>query len=158
MLLKTLRFETIQESHIPAILEIERVTNGAPWSEQSFRNELNHPHGIFLTAFAEGQVIGYGGIWCVIDEAHITTIAIREDHRRQGIGIILMNELLAKAKVAGMTCATLEVRASNQPAIMLYEKLGFSETARRKGYYPDNKEDAVVMWMHDLTTWEPSPQ
>ena len=155
-MLKTLRFEPLQEAHIPAILEIERETNGAPWSERSFRNELDHAHGIFLTAFSGGEVMGYGGIWCVIDEAHITTIAIRKDFRRQGIGLKLMNELLTKAKAAAMTCSTLEVRASNDAAIKLYEKLGFSETAKRKGYYPDNREDAVVMWMHNLQDWEPA--
>ncbi len=154
-MLKTLRFEPIQENHIPAILDIERVTNGAPWSERSFRNELDHVHGIFLTAFQDGQVIGFGGIWCVIDEAHITTVAIREDCRRQGIGEKLMVELLSRAKTKGMTCSTLEVRASNDAAVKLYEKIGFIETARRKGYYPDNREDAVVMWMHNLQTWDP---
>jgi ribosomal-protein-alanine N-acetyltransferase len=153
--MKTLRFEPIQEDHIPAILAIEKVTNSAPWSERSFRNELNHPHGIFLTAFLSGEVIGYGGVWLVIDEAHVTTIAVADQHRRQGIGQKLMVELLRRAQEKGMACSTLEVRASNEAAIQLYEKLGFVRSAVRRGYYPDNKEDAVVMWLHDLTNWEP---
>ncbi len=89
--LKTLRFEPIQESQIPAILEIEKVSNTAPWSERSFRNELGHPHGIFLVAILQGEVVAYGGVWLVIDEAHVTTIAVSPDYRRQGIARRLMS-------------------------------------------------------------------
>ncbi len=153
--MKTLRFEPLQEAHIPAVLEIESRTNSAPWSERSFRNELQHEHGIFLVALAEGKVVGYGGVWLVIDEAHITTISVEESVRRNGVGERLMNELLSRAKAKGMVCSTLEVRASNEPAVHLYQKLGYEITARRKGYYPDNSEDALVLWLHDLTTWEP---
>lgn len=157
MSLATLRFEKLTESHIPSILAIEARTNNAPWSERSFRNELDHSHGIFLTAILNGEVIGYGAIWLVIDEAHVTTIAVTEEHHRKGIGERLMRDLLSRAKEAGMVCSTLEVRASNSPAIRLYEKLGFVVTARRKQYYPDNKEDAIVMWQYDLTNWESHP-
>lgn len=153
--MKTLRFEALNESHIAPILEIERSVNTAPWSERSFRNELTHPHGVFLTAIAEGKVAGYGGFWMVVDEAHITTVAISSELRRQGAGLRLMIELLERAKKNGMICSTLEVRAGNDPAIKLYEKLGYVTTARRKAYYPDNKEDALVMWLHDLQAWEP---
>jgi len=153
--LKTLRFEPIQESHIPAILEIEKVVNSAPWSERSFKNELDHRHGIFLVGFLQGQVVAYGGVWLVVDEAHVTTIAVASDKRRQGIGQRLMAELLIKAKAVGMVCSTLEVRSSNEAAIKMYEKFGYHIAATRKGYYPDNKEDAVVMWMYNLDTWEP---
>src|SRR5665213_2015820 len=142
--LKTLRFEPIQERHIPAIMEIEKETNSAPWSERSFRNELEHKHGIFLVGILQGDVIAYGGVWLVIDEAHVTTIAVVSQNRRQGIGQKLMVELLSKAKQAGMVCSTLEVRAGNEAAIELYKKLGYQVAATRKGYYPDNREDAAV--------------
>jgi [ribosomal protein S18]-alanine N-acetyltransferase len=151
---KTLRFEPLAEEHLPGVLAIEKQSNTAPWSERSFRNELVHEHGIFLVALAGGGVVGYGGVWLVIDEAHITNIAIDPVHRRQGIGRRLMLELLKRAKEKGMTCSTLEVRASNESAIRMYEGLGYKVTATRKGYYPDNKEDAVVMWMYDLEGWE----
>jgi [ribosomal protein S18]-alanine N-acetyltransferase len=151
---KSLRFEPIREDHLPAVLAIERVVNTAPWSERSFRNELNHEHGIFLVAMGGGQLVGYGGVWLVIDEAHITNIAVSPDFRRQGIARKLMVELLTQAKSRGMTCSTLEVRAGNEPAVKLYEQLGYEVTARRKGYYPDNQEDAIVMWLHDLEGWE----
>ncbi len=154
-MLKTLRFEQIQASHIPAILVIEKENNAAPWSERSFQNELDHPYGIFLVALLQGELVAYGGVWLVIDEAQITTVSVAPSHRREGIGQRLMVELLEKAKLAGMVCSTLEVRAGNEAAIKLYEKLGFNVVATRKGYYPDNKEDAVVMWMYNLDTWEP---
>lgn len=146
----TLRFEPLQEGHLPAILEIERQVNGSPWSEKSFRNEIDHRHGIFRVALENGEVVGYGGLWLVIDEAHVTNVAIAPTHQRRGIGRRLMIQLLEGAKTAGMTCATLEVRAGNAPALSLYEKLGFERSAVRRGYYPDNKEDAVVMWRHNL--------
>lgn len=154
-MLKTLRFEPIQESHIAAIMEIEKETNAAPWSERSFRNELDHKYGIFLVGILQGELVAYGGVWLVIDEAHVTTIAVAPAHRREGIGVRLMCELLEKAKEAGMVCSTLEVRAGNEAAIHLYQKLGYNIVATRRGYYPDNKEDAVVMWMYNLDTWEP---
>lgn len=153
--LTRIKLEPLRESHIPAILAIEKRVNGAPWSEKSFRNELDHPHGIFLVALLDHRVVGYGGVWLVIDEAHITTVAVSDEHRQQGIGQKMMLELLGKAKDAGMVCSTLEVRAGNEAAIRLYEKLGYKGTARRKGYYPENKEDAVVMWLYELQYWEP---
>jgi ribosomal-protein-alanine N-acetyltransferase len=146
----TLRFEPLREDHLPAILEIERAVNGSPWSERSFRNEIDHRHGIFRVAIEEGNVVGYGGLWLVIDEAHVTNVAVAPSRQRRGIGRKLMLQLLEAAKTGGMTCATLEVRAGNLPALELYEKLGFERTALRRGYYPDNKEDAVVMWRHRL--------
>jgi len=153
--MKTLRFEPLQESHIPAILEIEKAANSAPWSERSFKNELDHKHGVFLVGILQGNVVAYGGVWMVVDEAHVTTIAVAEEQRRQGIGQRLMIELMEKAKKAGMVCSTLEVRASNEAAIKMYEKFGYIVTAIRRGYYPDNKEDAVVMWLYQLENWEP---
>lgn len=153
-MLKTLRFEPLTEAHLPAILAIEARTNTAPWSERSFRNELGHEFGLFLVAILEGEVVGYGGAWLVIDEAHITTVAVASEHQRKGIGQRLMVQLLEKAKERGMLCSSLEVRASNDPGIKLYEKLGYEVTTRRKGYYPDNREDALVMWLHNLPNWE----
>jgi [ribosomal protein S18]-alanine N-acetyltransferase len=153
--LTTLRFEPLSEARIPAILEIETQANSAPWSDRSFKNELDNPDRIFVVALLDGQVAGYGGVWMIVDEAHITTVAVAEAHRRKGIGWRIMRELLDKAKEAGMTCSTLEVRASNDGAIEMYKQLGYHEVSRRRRYYPDNNEDAVVMWMFDLQTWEP---
>lgn len=148
------RFEELNEGHVSKILEIEARTNGAPWSERAFRNELSHSDRIFLVALMGLEVVGYGGVWLVIDEAHVTTLAVDAPQRRQRVGERLMIELLDRSQAAGMVCSTLEVRAGNEAAIKLYEKLGYRETAKRKGYYPDNREDAIVMWLYDLDQWQ----
>lgn len=145
-----LAFERLAEKHLGAITAIEHREQGSPWSEQAFRNELSNPSSVFLVALLAGSVVGYGGIWNLVDEAHVTTIMVNPEVRRQGLGGRLMNALLEEAEDAGMTCSTLEVRAGNQPAIRLYEKIGYVRTAVRKRYYPDNSEDAVVMWLYDL--------
>lgn len=145
-----LRFERLREEHIPRILEIESQSNSAPWSERSFRGELDNPQSVFITAISNGQVVGFAGLWIVVDEGHITTVAVDPDFRRNGIGKRLTKEVLEKGKNRGAVCATLEVRASNDAAIKLYEDLGFIQAARRKGYYPDNREDAIVMWKYEL--------
>jgi [ribosomal protein S18]-alanine N-acetyltransferase len=150
---KTLRFEPLTQTHLESIMKIEKEANSAPWSEKSFLNELDNPHSTFLVALEGGEVAGYGGFWACVDEAHITTVAVRDDLRRKGVGKRLMVELLNRAQKAGLLCSTLEVRAGNTAAIGLYEQLGYVQTARRKAYYPDNKEDAVVMWLHDLQDW-----
>lgn len=150
-----LRFEALGAHHFPAVLAIEQEANPAPWSEQSFRNELTNPQSVFLVAFGDGKVVGYGGYWRCIDEAHITTVAIAEPMRRHGLGRRLVVELLLRAKEEGMECSTLEVRAGNEAAVKLYEALGYVVAARRRAYYPDNREDALVMWLYGLPEWTP---
>ncbi len=90
----------------------------------------------------------------LVDEAHITTLAVDPEHRRKGIAERLTVELLQTARDRGMLCATLEVRASNIGAIELYRKIGFEEAAIRKRYYPDNQEDALIMWLYRLDEWK----
>jgi len=152
--LATLRFEALEVGHIPHLLKIEAQVNTAPWSERAFMNELVNSNAVFRVAFLNGQVVGYGGVWLLVDEAHITTVAVDPSHHRKGIGWKLVAELLYAAKEAGMDCSTLEVRAGNEAALRLYERFGFVREAVRKRYYPDNQEDAVVMWLYDLPEWE----
>ncbi len=153
--LKTVRFEPLAAQHVDSILKIEQEANPAPWSDRSFLNELTNPQSVFLVAFGDGKVVGYGGYWRCIDEAHITTVAVAESARRQGIGKRLMHTLLNRAIDEGMICSTLEVRAGNEAAVMMYENMGYKVTARRRRYYPDNQEDALVMWLYDLASWTP---
>ncbi len=154
-MLATLRFVPLSRDLIDEILAIENVTHSAPWSRRSFENELEHKYGVFQVALIEGKVVGYGGTWVLVDEAHVTNVVVREDHRGQGIGRKLMNEMLLKAREKGAVCATLEVRKSNEAALGLYEKMGFVRATVRKNYYPDNQEDAVVMMLDDLLKWKP---
>lgn len=148
------QYERLVETHIPAILAIEEASNPAPWSERSFRNELDHPQGRFVVARMGDEIVGFAAVWLVVDEAHVINVAVSPEHRRKGIGLGMMAHVLGEAQREGMACATLEVRASNESAIQLYEKLGFERVSVRRGYYPDNREDAVVMWLYHLPQWE----
>jgi [ribosomal protein S18]-alanine N-acetyltransferase len=147
---RIIRFEPLGPQHISKALEIERQSHSAPWSEGSFKGEIGNAQSIFSVLLVDGQVTGYAGAWVLTDEAHVTNIAIHPDFRGQGLGRRLMDHLCDLSKERGAVCMTLEVRAGNKPAIQLYEKMGFVIAGRRKGYYPDNKEDALVMWLHRL--------
>lgn len=153
--LATLRFVPLSKDLIDEILVIESSTHSAPWSRKSFENELEHKYGVFLIALVEGKVIGYGGTWVLVDEAHVTNVVVSPEFRGQGIGRKLMNEMLLKAREKGAVCATLELRKSNEVALKLYESMGFKMATVRKAYYPDNQEDAIVMMMDDLLGWKP---
>jgi [ribosomal protein S18]-alanine N-acetyltransferase len=152
--MKVLRLTSLEAGYLPQILPIENEANTSPWSEKAFQNELINPQSNFLVALGDGNVVGYGCYWRCIDEAHITNVAVAPEHRRAGIGRRIMIELLNQARDEGLLCSTLEVRASNEAAIQLYEKLGYKTVARRKGYYPDNREDALVMWLYELDQWK----
>lgn len=137
---------------LPAVLEIERKSNAAPWSPGGFEAELRNPQAVYYCLFEGESLVAYAGFWAVVDEAHITTIAVHPEHRRKRYGEALMKRLLKEAKQRKLSCSTLEVRASNAAAILLYEKLGYVRCGLRKGYYPNNREDAVIMWLYDLDT------
>lgn len=148
--MKGVKFEPLALGHIPAILELEKVCQSSPWHENSFRNEINQDQSLFLVASRGGQTVGYGGVWIIADEAHVTTLAVDPAERRHGLGRAIMTELLDRAVERGATCSTLEVRASNLPAIKLYEGMGYVGVGVRKRYYPDNREDALIMWLYSL--------
>lgn len=149
-----LRISPLEERHIAAVVAIEKASQSCPWSETSFRNEIAHERGVFIVGELGSEVVGFAGQWLIVDEAHIITVAVAEPHRRQGFAEKLIVELLLTAKAKGASCATLEVRASNAAAQALYEKLGFADCGRRRNYYPDNKEDAVIMWLYGLQEWD----
>lgn len=150
-----LRFERIQEAHLPAILEIEKLSQSAPWSIQNFRSEITNEQSVFFVGFSGKELVCYGGYWRVVDEAHITTIAVAPEFRRTGLGTELVSMLVREARATGLICVTLEVRESNTTAQNLYRRLGFQVEGLRRRYYPDNHEAAVIMWLRNLTTWEP---
>lgn len=140
-------FRAMRFPDIPEICEIEQESFTAPWSEQAFGNELTHNHfAHYVVMEHEGRIIGYAGMWIIIDEAHVTNIAVREGYRGRKLGERLFAELAMKAYRLGAQRMTLEVRVSNAVAQRLYEKFGFQEAGLRKGYYSDNNEDALIMW------------
>lgn len=145
----------LAEEHIDAIMKIEEASNASPWSRKSFEQEISHGPSEFVVARVDGEVAGYAGAWIVADECHVTTIAVHSDHRRKGLGRKLMEELLLRSRERGALCATLEVRAGNTAAIEMYKDLGFVPAGLRKAYYPNDREDALIMWLNDLTGWKP---
>ena len=131
------------ERHVAALAEIEKACFHAPWSEAMLREELGK--GIFLVAERDGQVVGYVGCQTVLDEGYITNVAVSSDCRRQGVGRALIAELVQRARAQGLSFVTLEARASNAPAIALYEGAGFVRVGVRKNFYTAPTEDAVLM-------------
>ncbi|MED0680969.1 ribosomal protein S18-alanine N-acetyltransferase [Aneurinibacillus thermoaerophilus] len=129
------------------IEEVEQLSFPTPWSRESFINELkNNVFARYFVIEKDKRVIGYGGMWLVLDEAHITNIAIHPDYRGLRLGERLMRRLMGLAIRSGAASMTLEVRKSNEVAQRLYRKLGFVEEGVRPGYYTDNGEDAIIMW------------
>lgn len=133
--------------HLPEVLAIERVSFPTPWTRQAFVFEILYNEcARYVVALAGGRVVGYAGMWVLVDEAHLTNIAVHPEWRGLGLGRALMEEMLARARSFGVRAMTLEVRPSNLPAVRLYASLGFVERGRRKGYYADTGEDALIMW------------
>ena len=133
------------EEHIPQIAQLENACFSRPWSENALREELWNDSAVIIVAEAEdGTVLGYAGLQTVLDEGYIENVAVLESCRRQGVASELLEAFIrfAQAKLAFLT---LEVRASNAPAIALYTKHGFREVGRRKDYYDDPREDAILM-------------
>ncbi len=139
-------------SDIETVLEIESEAYGKHhWSKSSFYDEMNNNLAKYYSAKTiNGDLIGYAGTWHIIDEAHITTIAVKKSHLRQHIGEALIVKILEDCYSAGIKYLTLEVRVSNEPAIALYTKYGFNSLGTRKGYYQDNNEDALIMWTENI--------
>jgi ribosomal-protein-alanine N-acetyltransferase len=140
-----LRFESIAAEHLDQILEIEVEAYPEPWTEGMFRDEIRNAYSHFFVAMLGDTLVGYGGFWQVMDEAHITSVTVRDTYRGRGFGRRLIEYLLHEAEAAGARIATLEVRVSNVRARNLYLQYGFRPVGLRKNYYPKSNEDAIVM-------------
>jgi [ribosomal protein S18]-alanine N-acetyltransferase len=146
---KTPSYRYMNLMDLDDIMEVERLSFTLPWSREAFYRELtDNPYAYYIVADIDGKAIGYGGVWIVVDEAHITNIAVRPEYRGKKIGETLLKQLQNLAREKGAKTMTLEVRVSNHVAQNLYRKLGFKNGGIRKGYYTDNFEDALVMWVN----------
>lgn len=142
----TIRY--MEEKDIDDVLIVEENSFTTPWSRVAFVNELkNNKFAHYLVLQNHDEVIGYCGMWIIVDEAHITNIAIHSDYRGQKLGEALLLQAIEFSRTLGAIKMTLEVRVSNQVAQQLYKKLGFNTGGIRKNYYTDNQEDALVMWV-----------
>jgi ribosomal-protein-alanine N-acetyltransferase len=135
----------------PVVAEIEKLCFSPPWSFEEIlreleRNALAH----YLVCECDRRVVSYAGLWAVLNEGHITNVAVHPDVRGCGLGTAMLGALVERTRQnAGLTDFTLEVRASNAAAMRLYENAGFRAEGRRRNYYTEPVEDAIIMWLHD---------
>jgi ribosomal-protein-alanine N-acetyltransferase len=146
----TLTIRRAALSDLDSILVIERASFPTPWSRAVMASELSHPAGCYIVAELDGRLVGYTGASCFAGEAHIMNVAVAPDSRRCGIGEALILELLRRTLELNAELAYLEYRPSNTAAAALYRKLGFRRVGRRRNYYRDTGEDAVLMTLDEL--------
>ncbi len=157
--------EPMREPDVASVAAIERMVFSMPWSSNAFGYELRaNPLSHYYVARtrsvkpgpgADGldpSIVGYGGFWMMLDEAHVCTLAVRPDWRRRGVGELLLSAMIGEAAALNAGVVTLEVRVSNLAAQSLYSKYGFGAAGLRKGYYSDNHEDALIMTTEPITT------
>ncbi|HEX2119665.1 MAG TPA: ribosomal protein S18-alanine N-acetyltransferase, partial [Acidimicrobiales bacterium] len=145
----------MRRSHLRAVVRIEERSHARPWSSALFLAELAQPEArTYLVAKVDGRVVGYGGVMYVLPEAHVTTIAVDDPHRRRAVGTRLLVALARAAIAKGANALTLEVRVGNHAAQEMYRRFGFRPAGIRKNYYVETNEDALVMWAHDVDTAE----
>jgi ribosomal-protein-alanine N-acetyltransferase len=133
------------------VLEVEALSFYTPWSRQAFVQELTRNEYAYYLVLKDGaRAVGYAGVWIILDEAHITNIAVHPDYRGRDLGKFLLISILKAARSRGARRATLEVRVSNSVAQRLYLQMGFLVHGIRRGYYTDTHEDAFIMWKMNL--------
>lgn len=139
----------MEEKHIDGVLAVEEATFTTPWTRGDFEREIReNAMAVYFVAKDKEKIMGYAGMWHVVTEGHITNVAVLHDYRRQGVGDQLMEAIIKEALAREMIGLTLEVRMNNQAAQKMYAKYGFRAEGIRKNYYPDTKEDAVIMWKY----------
>jgi [ribosomal protein S18]-alanine N-acetyltransferase len=148
-----LELKPLTEAHLSDALDLDRACFGGLWTLEAYQRELDSPNSDLLGLFSPvspGELLAMGCFWSILEEAHITMLAVHPQYQYQGLGQALLYSLLKTAASVGLERATLEVRASNEIAINLYQKFGFKTAGRRRRYYQDNGEDALVLWFGDL--------
>jgi len=152
ILVDPVSIEPMRRADLDAVLRIDRRCYPMPWLSGAYLTELSNRSACYLVARLGMEVVGYGGQWVIMDEAHITTLAVEPSQQRRKIGERLLLALMEEAILQGASHTTLEVREGNRIAQSLYRKYGFREAAIRKNYYTDNGENAIVMWADEINT------
>ncbi|WP_374723943.1 ribosomal protein S18-alanine N-acetyltransferase [Calidifontibacillus erzurumensis] len=146
---KSIHFRLMTVNDIDQVYEIEVNSFTLPWSKEAFYNEMTkNEYAKYIVMELDDKLIGYCGLWAIIDEGHITNIAVLPDYRGKKYGEALLDQVIKFSKAIGLKTLTLEVRVSNEIAQNLYKKFGFQAGGIRKNYYTDNYEDALVMWVN----------
>lgn len=141
-------YRKMETGDIDGVVAVEKRSFSIPWSEKMFLEELDNPNTVYYVAEINKTIVAYCGMWIISGEAHITNIAVDPLYRGYRIGSGLMWKIMEVAREKKLTGITLEVREGNTPAISMYKQFGFRVEGRRKGYYSDNQEDALIMWFY----------
>jgi len=144
--MKSVLVRSMRYNDIDQIAEIEKKCFSLPWSKKSFEQELLNEHSYYECAEENGIVVGYMGMWKILDECHITNVAVLPEYRNKGIAAMLIEKIIEVCKCSEIIGMTLEVRESNLPAINLYKKFGFYSAGKRPNYYQRPVEAAIIMW------------
>lgn len=144
------KIELMNSSHVEGVFEVSKLSLKETWNKESIEKELSNKLAKYLVALDGSNVVGFVGMWIVFDEGDITNIAVHPNYRKQGIGNLLMNNLISLCKENKINSLTLEVRESNIKAQNLYKKHEFKEEGLRKNFYDNPKENAIIMWRHNI--------
>ena len=155
-----LEIKSVTAAQVPEIVALDRLCIGGLWKADAYLREINSPRssllslGIKSSYDREFKTIGMGCLWAIVDEAHITLLAIAPEYRRQGLGQLLLTTLLQDAIARQLEWPTLEVNVNNSGAIALYQKYGFEVVGTRKGYYQPAGDDAAILWLKEVQSRE----
>ena len=150
---RDVHIEAMRKKDLVRITEIEAQVYPTPWSARVFLSELAHrKERSYSVARLDSEIVGYSGVMYILEDAHITNIAVDPAYQRHHIGSALMHSLVFEAIDYGSKNLTLEVRVSNQGAQRMYQSFGFMPVGVRKGYYQENNEDAIIMWAYEIDT------
>lgn len=142
---------TMTMDDLDKVMQVEKASFTTPWSRQAFVRELTeNTFAVYVVGRLGTKVVGYAGMWLIINEAHVTNIAVHPDYRRRHFGERLLQELIDRAKRDNCDRMTLEVRTGNLGARAMYRRFGFVEQGIRRRYYTDTGEDAIIMWKDEL--------
>jgi len=148
---RRMAIEPMTPSDLPSVLHIESLSFSTSWPVNAFSNEIrDNKLAHYFVGRLDGEIVAYGGIWVILEDSHITTIAVHPERRGLKLGEEMLQKLLDEAIAHGASWITLEVRESNDVAQKLYRKYGFTTVSTRRGYYSDNGENALVMWAGNL--------
>lgn len=146
----TINISLMTKEDIDGVINVGLLSLKESFSKGAFLKELSNPIAKYLVLKSNDVIVGFIGVWTILDEGHIMDIAVHPQYRNKGIGSLLLEFLISKLESFGLKSMTLEVRASNIVAKALYKKYGFEEEGVRKGYYSNNKEDAIIMWYRPM--------
>lgn len=152
ILVDPISIEPMRRTDIEVVHRIDRRCFPSPWLQSAYQTELSNRSASYMVARIGQELVGYGGVWVIMDEGHITTLAVDPEYQGRKIGERLLIALMEEAILQGAHRATLEVREGNRAAQNLYRKYNFYNAAVRKNYYTDNGENALVMWANDVHT------